>query len=163
MGKLCVNSEALSKLDYLLCWSLIKQSWAWVVPHPTPHPSRPHYSFPQRTVQARAAVGHRPRDMQIPVLVHTHDLRRLYLASGMRGANKTFHPGLTSLHSFPHLLNVYTWNQGKWDENEKHIISFSQGSEETRSFKLSPAKPCFTWTNDKKGAGALFCGCSYPT
>lgn len=50
------------------------------------------------------------------------------------------------------IANVCTWNQGEWDEDEKHRTDLSQGQEESRSPNLPPAKPCF-YLNRKKNGG----------
>lgn len=45
---------------------------------------------------------------------------------------------------------------GRMDENQIHIISFPQGPEETRSFKLSQVKPCFHLNRRKNGSSAFY-------
>lgn len=81
------------------------------------------------------------QDQQIPAL-HAHSSSESALPRFRHERSKSNFSPRTLHHSFTSLLNVCTGNWGEWDENEKHIISCSQGLEETRSFKLSPVKPC---------------------
>lgn len=144
-----------------LHWSLIKQDFKWAVHHNLHLPwcfCLFVFVFDLREVcEPWAAVGNLDTVVCWSLLCTYTPLSPLYLDSDLRGARRTLHP---VLHSFTHLLNVYTWNQEELDENEKHIISFSPGLEKNRSFKHYPVKPCSHLNRRKNRADTLFCSCS---
>lgn len=88
MQKLCVNSEALSKRDYVLCWSLIKQSFKWAVLLTTACPAS--------------------------IVLYFRDLCELWGSRGILGrwhAYPRTHTGLTHLGVFIYFCGV-GWTQG---------------------------------------------------